>query len=134
MNIDEEHQSGIEKLKASIKNEAEWIGTNVNVKVEDEHCIQTNKKRLIAPIITTLDTITLPYDKNIYLSSAKLLIENLKQLDEGKKDYDDFQGAMIAAINCLIEKSGRFETEKEKEKRRKKEEEKKKESEGLFNE
>lgn len=134
MNIDEEHQSDIEKLKASIKNEAEWIGTNVNVKVEDEHCIQTNKKRLIAPIITTLDTITLPYDKNIYLSSAKLLIENLKQLDEDKKDYDDFQGAMITAINCLIEKSGRFETEKEEEKRREKEEEKKKESEGLFNE
>ena len=47
-NIDEENQGHIEKLKTSIKNEAEWIGTNVNVKVEDEHCIQTNKKRLMA--------------------------------------------------------------------------------------
>ena len=114
-NINEENQDGIEKLKNSIKNEAEWIGTNVNVKVEDEHCIQANKKRLIAPIITTLDTITLPNNKNIYLSSAKLLIENLKQLDESKKGYDDYHGAMITAVNCLIEKSARFEEEKEKE-------------------
>ena len=128
LNIDEERQDGIEKLKASIKNEAEWIGTNVNVKVEDEHCIQANKKRLIAPIITTLDTTTLPNEKNVYLSTAKLLIENLKQLDESNNDYDDFHGAMITAINCLIEKSSRFEMEKEVEKR------KEKESEGLFNE
>lgn len=130
LNIDEERQDGIEKLKASIKNEAEWIGTNVNVKVEDEHCIQANKKRLIAPIITTLDTTTLPNEKNVYLSTAKLLIENLKQLDESNNDYDDFHGAMITAINCLIEKSSRFEMEKEVEKRKEKE----KESEGLFNE
>lgn len=128
LNIDEENQDGIEKLKASIKNEAEWIGTNVNVKVEDEHCIQANKKRLIAPIITTLDTTTLPNEKNVYLSSAKLLIENLKQLDESNNNYDDFHSAMITAINCLIEKSSRFEMEKEVEKR------KEKESEGLFNE
>ena len=112
-NIDEENQVHIDKLKTSIKNEAEWIGTNVNVKVEDEHCIQTNKKRLIAPIITTLDTTTLPNEKNIYLSTARLLMENLKQLDEGKKDYDDYHGALITAINCLLEKSGRFEMEKE---------------------
>lgn len=115
LNIDEENQEGIDKLKSSIKNEAEWIGTNVNVKVEDEHCIQTNKKRLIAPIITTLDTTTLPNEKNTYLSAAKLFIENLKQLDESNKDYDDFYSAMITAINCLIEKSSRFETEKEEE-------------------
>lgn len=125
-NIDEENQNGteklIEKLKNSIKNEAEWIGTNVNVKVEDEHCIQANKKRLIAPIITTLDTITMPNEKNVYLSTAKLLIENLKQLDESNKDYDDFHGAMITAINCLIEKSSRFETEKEEEKKKESEE------------
>ena len=119
LNIDEENQEGIEKLKSSIKNEAEWIGTNVNVKVEDEHCIQTNKKRLIAPIITTLDTTTFPNDKNIYLSSARLLIENLKQLDESNKNYDDYHSAMITAINCLIEKSGRFEIEKEAEGKKK---------------
>jgi hypothetical protein len=112
-NIDEENQGHIDKLKTSIKNEAEWIGTNVNVKVEDEHCIQTNKKRLIAPIITTLDTTTLPNEKNIYLSTARLLMENLRQLDEGKKDYDDYHSALITAINCLLEKSGRFEMEKE---------------------
>lgn len=126
-NIDEENQNGaeklIEKLKTSIKNEAEWVGTNVNVKVEDEHCIQANKKRLIAPIITTLDTTTMPNEKNVYLSTAKLLIENLKLLDESNKNYDDYHGAMITAINCLIEKSSRFETEKEEEKRREKEKE-----------
>lgn len=121
-NINEENQDRteklIEKLKTSIKNEAEWIGTNVNVKVEDEHCIQANKKRLIAPIITTLDTTTLPNDKNIYLSTARLLIQNLKLLDESNKNYDDYYGAMITAINCLIEKSSSFETEKEEEKKK----------------
>lgn len=123
LNIDEEKQGGIDKLKSSIKNEAEWIGTNVNVKVEDEDCIQANKKRLIAPIITTLDTKTLPNDKNVYLASAKLLMENLKQLDENKKNYDDYHGAMITAINCLIEKSARFEEEKEIDEKTKKESE-----------
>lgn len=123
LNIDEENQDGIEKLKKSIKNEAEWIGTNVNVKVEDEHCIQANKKRLIAPIITTLDTTTLPNDKNVYLSTARLLIQNLKLLDDSNKNYDDYYGAMITAINCLIEKSSNFETEKEEEKKLEKESE-----------
>ena len=125
-NIDEtntpEIEKLIEKLKFSVKNEAEWIGTNVNVKVEDEHCIQANKKRLIAPIITTLDTTTLPNEKNIYLSTAKLLIENLKQLDENNNDYNDYHGALITAINCLIEKSSRFETEKAEEKKKESEE------------
>ena len=118
LNLEEDKVEYIEKLKTFIKNEAEWVGTNVNIKVEDEHCIQANKKRLIAPIITTLDTTTMPNEKNVYLSTAKLLIENLKQLDESNKDYDDFHGAMITAINCLIEKSGKIETDKEEEKKK----------------
>ena len=103
-NINEENQDKTEKLKAAIKHEAEWIGTNVNVKVEDEYCIQANKKRLIAPIITTLDTTTLHNDKNDYLAYAKLLLENLKSIDESNRDYDDYRTALITAINCLSEK------------------------------
>jgi hypothetical protein len=114
-NIDEENQDKTEKLKTAIKNEAEWIGANVNVKVEDEYCSQANKKRLVAPIITTLDTTTLHNDKNIYLSYAKLLLENLKSIDESNKDYDDYRSALITAINCLSEKGSRLETEKTEE-------------------
>lgn len=111
-NLDEVDLDKTEKLKTAIKNEAEWIGTNVNVKVEDEHCIQANKKRLSAPIITTLDTTTFSNEKNIYLSSAKLLLENLKSIDESHKNYDDYHSALILAINCLVEKGGQVETAK----------------------
>ena len=45
LNLEEDKIEYIDKLKTFIKNEAEWIGSNVNVKVEDEYCIQANKKR-----------------------------------------------------------------------------------------
>lgn len=107
LNIDENESThaNIERLKNSIKNEAGWVGSNPNITVEDEHCIQTNKKRLVAPIITTLDTTTMAEDKTPYLSAARLLMENLKQLQETTA-HSDYHSAMIMAINALIEKNG----------------------------
>lgn len=99
-------------LKNTIKSNASLVGNNVNLKVEDEQCIQANKKRLVAPIITTLDTVNATSEKNDYLSAAKLLIENVKQLDENGQEHNDYYLALISAINCLIEKSAKHETEK----------------------
>lgn len=117
LDVAEDKQNGIDKLRNSVKSEAEWIGTNVNIKVEDESCIQANKKRLLTPIVSTLDTNTLPNDKNVYLSSAKLLLEYLKQLEETNNSYDDYKTALILGVNCLIEKGSKVESEKEERKR-----------------
>ena len=106
-----------EKLKNRIKEDIELqCGNNVFVTLEDEYCIKRNDT-IGESIVSTLDTTTIPENscQNEYIAYAKLLINNLKQVQKVEGSLkSDFDKAMIAAINVLIEKSNEI-SEKEKE-------------------
>ena len=106
-----------EKLKNRIKEDIELqCGNNVFVTLEDEYCIKRNDT-IGESIVSTLDTTTIPENscQNEYIAYAKLLINNLKQVQKVEGSLkSDFDEAMIAAINVLIEKSNEI-SEKEKE-------------------
>ena len=112
-----------EKLKNRIKEDIELqCGNNVFVTLEDEYCIKRNDT-IGESIVSTLDTTTIPENscQNEYIAYAKLLINNLKQVQKVEGSLkSDFDKAMIAAINVLIEKSNEI-SEKEKEKEEKEE-------------
>lgn len=100
-------QKEIDKLRDAIKAETELITGQANVKVEDEDCIQNNKKMIIHPIV---DTIDVHYDKDKpYSSSMKILRQYLQQLEEDGKQSTDYHMALVTAINGLIAKIGEEE-------------------------
>ena len=111
-----------EKLKNRIKEDIELqCGNNVFVTLEDEYCIKRNDT-IGESIVSTLDTTTIPENscQNEYIAYAKLLINNLKQVQKVEGSLkSDFDEAMIAAINVLIEKSNEI-SEKEKEEKEEK--------------
>ena len=111
-----------EKLKNRIKEDIELqCGNNVFVTLEDEYCIKRNDT-IGESIVSTLDTTTIPENscQNEYIAYAKLLINNLKQVQKVEGSLkSDFDKAMIAAINVLIEKSNEI-SEKEKEEKEEK--------------
>ena len=111
-----------EKLKNRIKEDIELqCGNNVFVTLEDEYCIKRNDT-IGESIISTLDTTTIPENscQNEYIAYAKLLINNLKQVQKVEGSLkSDFDEAMIAAINVLIEKGNEI-SEKEKEEKEEK--------------
>ena len=116
-----------EKLKNRIKEDIELqCGNNVFVTLEDEYCIKRNDT-IGESIVSTLDTTTIPENscQNEYIAYAKLLINNLKQVQKVEGSIkSDFDKAMIAAINVLIEKGNKY-LGKEKEEREKEEKEEK---------
>ena len=116
-----------EKLKNRIKEDIELqCGNNVFVTLEDEYCIKRNDT-IGESIVATLDTTTIPERscQNEYIAYAKLLINNLKQVQKVEGSLkSDFDEAMIAAINVLIEKGNKY-LGKEKEEREKEEKEEK---------
>ena len=111
-----------EKLKNRIKEDIELqCGNNVFVTLEDEYCIKRNDT-IGESIVSTLDTTTIPENscQNEYIAYAKLLINNLKQVQKVEGSLKSgFDEAMIAAINVLIEKSNEI-SEKEKEEKEEK--------------
>ena len=111
-----------EKLKNRIKEDIELqCGNNVFVTLEDEYCIKRNDT-IGESIVATLDTTTIPESsyQNEYIAYAKLLINNLKQVQKVEGSLKSgFDEAMIAAINVLIEKSNEI-SEKEKEEKEEK--------------
>ena len=111
-----------EKLKNRIKEDIELqCGDNVFVTLEDEYCIKRNDT-IGESIVATLDTTTIPESsrQNEYIAYAKLLINNLKQVQKVEGSLkSDFDEAMIAAINVLIEKGNEI-SEKEKEEKEEK--------------
>ena len=115
-----------EKLKNRIKEDIELqCGNNVFVTLEDEYCIKRNDT-IGESIVSTLDTTTIPENccQSEYIAYAKLLINNLKQVQKVEGSLkSDFDKAMIAAINVLIEKGNKY-LGKEKEEREKEREEK----------
>ena len=116
-----------EKLKNRIKEDIELqCGNNVFVTLEDEYCIKRNDT-IGESIVSTLDTTTIPENscQNEYIAYAKLLINNLKQVQKVEGSLkSDFDEAMIAAINVLIEKGNQY-FGKEKEEKEKEEKEEK---------
>ena len=116
-----------EKLKNRIKEDIELqCGNNVFVTLEDEYCIKRNDT-IGESIVSTLDTTTIPENscQNEYIAYAKLLINNLKQVQKVEGSLKSgFDEAMIAAINVLIEKGNKY-LGKEKEEREKEEKEEK---------
>ena len=116
-----------EKLKNRIKEDIELqCGNNVFVTLEDEYCIKRNDT-IGESIVSTLDTTTIPESscQNEYIAYAKLLINNLKQVQKVEGSLkSDFDKAMIAAINVLIEKGNKY-FDKEKEEKEKEEKEEK---------
>ena len=116
-----------EKLKNRIKEDIELqCGNNIFVTLEDEYCIKRNDT-IGESIVSTLDTTTIPENscQNEYIAYAKLLINNLKQVQKVEGSLkSDFDKAMIAAINVLIEKGNKY-LGKEKEEREKEEKEEK---------
>ena len=120
-------QEGQEKLKNRIKEDIELqCGNNVFVTLEDEYCIKRNDT-IGESIVSTLDTTTIPENscQNEYIAYAKLLINNLKQVQKVEGSLKSgFDEAMIAAINVLIEKGNKY-LGKEKEEREKEEKEEK---------
>ena len=116
-----------EKLKNRIKEDIELqCGNNVFVTLEDEYCIKRNDT-IGESIVSTLDTTTIPENscQNEYIAYAKLLINNLKQVQKVEGSLkSDFDKAMIAAINVLIEKGNKY-LGKEKEEKEKEEKEEK---------
>ena len=114
-----------EKLKNRIKEDIELqCGNNVFVTLEDEYCIKRNDT-IGESIVSTLDTTTIPENscQNEYIAYAKLLINNLKQVQKVEGSLkSDFDKAMIAAINVLIEKGNKY-LGKEKEEKEKEEKE-----------
>ena len=117
-----------EKLKNRIKEDIELqCGNNVFVTLEDEYCIKRNDT-IGESIVATLETTTIPESsyQNEYIAYAKLLINNLKQVQKVEGSLkSDFDEAMIAAINVLIEKGNKY-LGKEKEEKEKEKEEKEK--------
>ena len=117
-----------EKLKNRIKEDIELqCGNNVFVTLEDEYCIKRNDT-IGESIVSTLDTTTIPENscQNEYIAYAKLLINNLKQVQKVEGSLkSDFDKAMIAAINVLIEKGNKYLGKEEKEKEEKEEKEEK---------
>ena len=113
-----------EKLKNRIKEDIELqCGNNIFVTLEDEYCIKRNDT-IGESIVSTLDTTTIPENscQNEYIAYAKLLINNLKQVQKVEGSLkSDFDKAMIAAINVLIEKGNKY-LGKEKEEKEEKEE------------
>lgn len=111
-----------EKLKNRIKEDIELqCGNNVFVTLEDEYCIKRNDT-IGESIVATLDTTTISESscQNEYIAYAKLLINNLKQVQKVEGSLkSDFDKAMIAAINVLIEKGNEI-SEKEKEEKEEK--------------
>ena len=111
-----------EKLKNRIKEDIELqCGNNVFVTLEDEYCIKRNDT-IGESIVSTLDTTTIPENscQNEYIAYAKLLINNLKQVQKVEGSLKSgFDEAMIAAINVLIEKGNEI-SEKEKEEKEEK--------------
>ena len=111
-----------EKLKNRIKEDIELqCGNNIFVTLEDEYCIKRNDT-IGESIVATLETTTIPESsyQNEYIAYAKLLINNLKQVQKVEGSLkSDFDEAMIAAINVLIEKGNKYlgkeKEEKEKE-------------------
>ena len=116
-----------EKLKNRIKEDIELqCGNNVFVTLEDEYCIKRNDT-IGESIVATLDTTTIPENscQNEYIAYAKLLINNLKQVQKVEGSLKSgFDEAMIAAINVLIEKGNQY-WGKEKEEKEKEEKEEK---------
>ena len=116
-----------EKLKNRIKEDIELqCGNNVFVTLEDEYCIKRNDT-IGESIVSTLDTTTIPENscQNEYIAYAKLLINNLKQVQKVEGSLKSgFDEAMIAAINVLIEKGNKY-LGKEKEEKEKEEKEEK---------
>ena len=116
-----------EKLKNRIKEDIELqCGNNIFVTLEDEYCIKRNDT-IGESIVATLETTTIPESsyQNEYIAYAKLLINNLKQVQKVEGSLkSDFDEAMIAAINVLIEKGNKY-LGKEKEEREKEEKEEK---------
>ena len=116
-----------EKLKNRIKEDIELqCGNNVFVTLEDEYCIKRNDT-IGESIVSTLDTTTIPENscQNEYIAYAKLLINNLKQVQKVEGSLKSgFDEAMIAAINVLIEKGNQY-FGKEKEEKEKEEKEEK---------
>ena len=114
-----------EKLKNRIKEDIELqCGNNVFVTLEDEYCIKRNDT-IGESIVSTLDTTTIPENscQNEYIAYAKLLINNLKQVQKVEGSLKSgFDEAMIAAINVLIEKGNKY-LGKEKEEKEKEEKE-----------
>ena len=113
-----------EKLKNRIKEDIELqCGNNIFVTLEDEYCIKRNDT-IGESIVATLETTTIPESsyQNEYIAYAKLLINNLKQVQKVEGSLkSDFDEAMIAAINVLIEKGNKY-LGKEKEEKEEKEE------------
>ena len=113
-----------EKLKNRIKEDIELqCGNNVFVTLEDEYCIKRNDT-IGESIVSTLDTTTIPENscQNEYIAYAKLLINNLKQVQKVEGSLkSDFDEAMIAAINVLIEKGNQYFGKEEKEREEKEE-------------
>ena len=116
-----------EKLKHRIKEDIELQCRNNDfVTLEDEYCIKRNDT-IGESIVSTLDTTTIPENscQNEYIAYAKLLINNLKQVQKVEGSLkSDFDKAMIAAINVLIEKGNKY-LGKEKEEKEKEEKEEK---------
>ena len=100
-----------EKLKNRIKEDIELqCGNNIFVTLEDEYCIKRNDT-IGESIVATLDTTTIPESscQNEYSAYAKLLINNLKQVQKVEGSLKSgFDEAMIAAINVLIEKGNQY--------------------------
>ena len=100
-----------EKLKNRIKEDIELqCGNNIFVTLEDEYCIKRNDT-IGESIVATLETTTIPESsyQNEYIAYAKLLINNLKQVQKVEGSLkSDFDEAMIAAINVLIEKGNKY--------------------------
>ena len=113
-----------EKLKNRIKEDIELqCGNNVFVTLEDEYCIKRNDT-IGESIVATLDTTTIPENscQNEYIAYAKLLINNLKQVQKVEGSLKSgFDEAMIAAINVLIEKGNQYFDKEEKEREEKEE-------------
>ena len=116
-----------EKLKNRIKEDIELqCGNNVFVTLEDEYCIKRNDT-IGESIVSTLDTTTIPENscQNEYIAYAKLLINNLKQVQKVEGSLkSDFDKAMIAAINVLIEKGNKYLGKEKEEREKEKKEEK----------
>ena len=113
-----------EKLKNRIKEDIELqCGNNIFVTLEDEYCIKRNDT-IGESIVSTLDTTTIPENscQNEYIAYAKLLINNLKQVQKVEGSLKSgFDEAMIAAINVLIEKGNQYFGKEEKEREEKEE-------------
>lgn len=94
----------IEKLRDNIQAGAELITDHANIKIEDEDDIHANKKRKLQAPVDTVDT---PYDKeNPTVSSIKILLQHIRQLEKENQITSDYYKALVNAVNALIHISG----------------------------